>query len=143
MTTHNQTNENMPKTTSNSWAIGLFLIIVGILALLPRYVDMPGQLFLGGLSALFLIWGLAARNTGLLIPGGVLGGIAAGAALVEGPFQSVADPGKGGIFLLAFSAGWFLISLLSLYTEGIRKWALLAALSCGWSAAGRRSPGSR
>ncbi len=124
MTTHNQTNDNNNKTTSsNGWIVGLFLIVVGILALLPRYVDMPGQLFLAGLSALFLIWGIAVRNTGLLIPGGVLAGIAAGAALVEGPYQAVNDPVKGGIFLLAFSAGWGLISLLSLYTEGVRKWA--------------------
>ena len=124
MTTHNSTNDsNRNTTTSNSWMVGLFLIVVGILSLLPRYIDMPGQLFLAGLSALFLIWGMAIRNTGLLIPGGVLAGIAAGAALVEGPYQSVADPAKGGIFLLAFSAGWVLISLLSIYTEGIRKWA--------------------
>jgi hypothetical protein len=123
MTTHNQTNDRNPASTSNGWTVGLFLIVVGILALLPRYVNMPGQLFLAGVSALFLIWGLVARNTGLLIPGGVLAGIAAGAALVEGPFQALADPAKGGIFLLAFSAGWVLISLLSIYTEGIRKWA--------------------
>jgi hypothetical protein len=123
MTTHNQTNENDRNTTSKNWTVGLFLIVVGILSLLPRYVDMPGQLFLFGLSALFLIWGLAVRNTGLLIPGGILAGIAGGATLIEGPFQAVADPAKGGIFLMAFSAGWVLISLLSLYTEGIRKWA--------------------
>jgi hypothetical protein len=123
MTTHNQSHENNSQKTSNGWIVGLFLIVTGILALLPRYVDMPGQLFLAGLSALFLIWGLAVRNTGLLIPGGILAGIAAGATLVEGPFQAAADPAKGGIFLMAFAAGWILISLLSLYTDGIRKWA--------------------
>jgi hypothetical protein len=124
MTTHNQINDNNGNTrSSNGWMVGIFLIIVGILSLLPRYIDMPGQLFLAGLGSLFLIWGLATRNTGLLIPGGVLAGIALGAALVEGPYQAIADPSKGGIFLLGFAAGWVLISVLSIYTEGIRKWA--------------------
>lgn len=125
MTTLNQINDNTPNSTtsSNGWMVGLFLIIVGILALLFRTMDMQGQLFLAGLSALFLIWGLAARKTGLLIPGGILAGIATGAALIEGPYQTVTDPARGGIFLLAFAAGWVLISILSLYTEGIRKWA--------------------
>jgi hypothetical protein len=124
MTTQNQIKEkNQNMTASGGWTVGLFLIIVGILALLARFVDMPGPLFFAGLSSLFLIWGMASRQTGLLIPGGILAGIAAGAALVEGPYQSLSEPAKGGVFLLAFAAGWVLISLLSFYTEGIRNWS--------------------
>jgi protein-S-isoprenylcysteine O-methyltransferase Ste14 len=118
---------------------GAMLILIGVLAFAAQFVDFNGALFLGGLGLIFLAWGLLTRNFGLLIPGGVLGGIAAGVYLIEGPYASVNDPAQGGIFLLAFAGGWVLISLLSIVTEGLKGWqvwplipaAVMAAISAG------------
>ncbi|NJN16590.1 MAG: hypothetical protein HC822_10105 [Oscillochloris sp.] len=72
------------------------------------------------LALIFLVTGAMNRSAGLLIPGGILGGIALGAGLIEGPFAGVGDPLSGGIFLLSFAAGWVLITVMSLIFTKIR-----------------------
>ena len=101
---------------------GSILVLIGLGSLAARFNNLPPMLFPLGLGILFLVAGLLARTSGLLIPGGVLTGIFTGAALIEGPFSYLADPSRGGVFLVTFAGGWVLISLLSLYTEGLRKW---------------------
>lgn len=113
---------------------GGILVLVGIVSLLPRFVNLPGTALLIVLGLVFLAWGLLTRSSGLLIPGGVLTGIFAGATLVEGPFAQLADPARGGVFLAAFACGWVLISLLSNYTESPRvgwSWPLYPAAVLG------------
>lgn len=111
---------------------GLILIVVGVLALLAQFVDigeMMGWIVLGGLSLVFIVAGIATRQSGFFIPGGILTGLALGVLLtierVEIPF--VED--EGGLFLLAFAAGWVLIPVLSIiFTHGERHlWALIVA----------------
>lgn len=111
---------------------GLILIVVGVLALLAQFVDigeMMGWIVLGGLSLVFIVAGIATRQSGFFIPGGILTGLALGVLLtierVEIPF--VED--EGGLFLLAFAAGWVLIPVLSIiFTRGERHlWALIVA----------------
>lgn len=111
---------------------GLILIVVGVLALLAQFVDigeMMGWIVLGGLSLVFIVAGIATRQSGFFIPGGILAGLALGVLLtierVEIPF--VED--EGGLFLLAFAAGWVLIPVLSIiFTHGERHlWALIVA----------------
>lgn len=111
---------------------GLILIVVGVLALLAQFVDigeMMGWIVLGGLSLVFIVAGIATRQSGFFIPGGILAGLALGVLLtierVEIPF--VED--GGGMFLLAFAAGWVLIPVLSIiFTHGERHlWALIVA----------------
>lgn len=101
---------------------GVILVLVGLISLASRFIDLPGIAFPITIGLIFLVWGLITRTTGLLIPGGVLTGIFAGATLIEGPLAYLSEQGRGGTFLLAFAGGWVLISLLSLYTEGPRKW---------------------
>lgn len=98
---------------------GVILILIGLFALASTLMSnlFAGQFFLPLLGTCFLAWGLITRKTGLLIPGGILLGLGVGAVLIEGPFAEVADPARGGIFLLAFASGWVLISLLTFYTE--------------------------
>jgi hypothetical protein len=105
----------------------LLLIGLGALFLLEQVFNF-GWLVLPVLAASFLTLGLATRQAGWLIPGGILGGLSLGIALTDGPFR-VAGAGseeRGGLFLLAFALGWASISLLSkLFTREPQTWALI------------------
>ena len=101
---------------------GGILILVGAMSLLARFTNLSPMLYPLGLGIIFLAWGLLARVSGLLVPGGILTGIFAGTALLEGTLKSASEPLRGGAFLAAFAAGWVLISLLTIYTESPRKW---------------------
>lgn len=109
-------------------AAGVALIAIGLLLVLVQAFDIniPGWLFLGGLGLIFLVWGLATRTFGLVIPGGVLGGIALGVFLTELPLDGMTDTASGGLFLLGFSLGWALMTLLSPLTrEHVQWWPLI------------------
>ena len=103
---------------------GIVLIAIGALALLSQLniFDNIGMFFVPALSLIFLAWGLLTRTFGLVIPGGILGGIGLGIVLIEGPLAGLGEPAQGAIFLLAFAAGWTLISLLSKFTAGAFQW---------------------
>ena len=105
---------------------GLVLVGAGL-------VLLAGQLFTIGawplimLALLFTGAGVATRTAGWFIPGGVLSGIGLGALLSERGLVA-GDPAEGGLFLLAFAAGWLSITLLSsLFTEQPQRWALIPA----------------
>jgi hypothetical protein len=130
MNTPIESTRSTVKSNRSGLAAGLTLIAMGALLLLAQVANFPGLFFLPALAGLFLIWGLATRTTGLLIPGGILAGIGSGAYLVEQPFAAVSDPAKGGLFLLAFAAGWAMISALSIFTSANRRpvlWPLIPA----------------
>ena len=57
-----------------------------------------------------------------MIPGSILAGIALGAALTAPVFPGITDERSSGVFLLAFSAGWGLMALLSIFTKGGFRW---------------------
>ncbi len=115
-------------TTRGSVAAGLALIAFGILMLLGQ-LEMLGRLELlivPALALIFLAWGLATHTFGLVIPGGILAGIALASYLIGQPFATVGETTQGAIFLLAFSTGWVLIALLSLFlTPRFQWWPLI------------------
>lgn len=126
------------RARGNSGAIigGLILIFGGALALVGQIVPDSwglnyGLFVLLGLGVAFLAAGILTRQTGWLIPGGILSGIGAGVALVEGPLAQAIPtrllPGdEGGLFLIAFGGGWFLITGLSaLFTDRTQWWPLI------------------
>lgn len=108
---------------------GLALIIFGLIALVAQFVDIGetlGLLIVPTLGLIFLVWGLITRQSGLLIPGGILSGIGAGTLLITGPFESANGDVQGGVFMLAFALGWFLIPILSLiFTRDNHWWAVI------------------
>ncbi len=115
---------------------GLVLIIVGALALLAQFVDvgdMMGWLVLGGLSLIFIVAGIATRQSSFFIPGGILGGLAFGVFLLTNTNLDWWSADDGGLFLLAFAAGWLLIPVLSIiFSRGERHlWALIVAAILG------------
>ena len=104
--------------------LGFVFIILGMFWLLNEIVPFEtGPLVLPLLAAVFLVWGVSARQSGLLIPGGVLAGIAAGNYL-QSALNLEAEAG-GGLVVMSMAAGWFLILLLSaLFTDCTLWWAL-------------------
>ena len=119
---------------------GIALIVLGLIALLAQFVDLgetAGLLILPALGLIFLLWGILTRQSGLLVPGGILSGLGAGTLLITGPYEAAGGETQGGIFLLAFAAGWFLIPVLSVIFTGDNHWwalipgAILAFVGVG------------
>ena len=119
--------ETTPVCNSNRLFGGLFLIGLGLLVLAAQFIQAQwmGLLILPLLSAGFLLWGLFARNSGLLVPGGILGGIGLGTYLTSGPFAEAGEQTQGGVFMLAFAAGWALVVLLSFVINRAQWWPLI------------------
>ncbi len=116
------------EVTRNRLIAGVGLIIVGLMILAAQFVrsDWLGFLFLPTLGLVFLVWGSAARNVGLLIPGGILSGIGLGVFLIEKGIPGLEEMGKGGVFFLSFGLGWGLITLLSaVFTDRVHWWPLI------------------
>ncbi len=112
----------------NRWIAGVALVAIGLIALIANFVESPslGMLIVPTLGLIFTLWGIAVRQIGLVIPGGILSGIGLGVYLMDGPFSHLAGEAEAGIFLLAFSLGWFLISGLSAYVCGrVLLWPLI------------------
>jgi hypothetical protein len=91
---------------------GLILILIGIYALLSQYVPLDfSNLALPSLGVVFIILAFATRSRGLLIPGGILSGIGAGAVITS--YYHLPEQQSSGVLLLLFAAGWVLIVILS------------------------------
>jgi hypothetical protein len=113
-------------TRNNNRVGGLVFIAIGALLFLSRFVD-TGWLVLPVLSAGFLLAGIMTRQAGWFIPAGILGGISGGIFLSESAnlVPKGADA-EGGLFMLAFAAGWFSIVLLSkMFTSEPQWWAII------------------
>lgn len=109
---------------------GVTLIVIGVLAILLQSGVLRGnlwpQLFLPALGLIFLLWGMLTHRGGLLIPGGILLGLGAGAVLTETLFKTAAPEQQGGIVMTAFGLGWILITLTSaITTDRTMWWALV------------------
>lgn len=104
---------------------GLALMVLGLWALVGQFVQMPdvGMLFLPVLGLIFVAWGVAVREGGLMVPGGILSGIGVGAYLVQAlPLEGSAD---GGVFLLSLGLGFAAITVLTaVFTDETHWWAL-------------------
>ena len=127
---------NTTPANRNALIGGLILIFGGALALVGQVVPDSwgvgfGLLVLLGLGLAFHIAGLLTREAGWFIPGGILTGIGAGIALVDGPLARLIPSGllpgdDGGLFMLAFAGGWFLIVLTTaLFTHETQWWPLI------------------
>jgi len=112
---------------------GLILIALGTLALFNQFFEIPALEniaigFVAILGAIFLAAGVIKREAGFLIPGGILSGIGWGIILIAGPWfqRFVHSQAEGGIFMLAFAAGWVSITIFTaLFAEETHWWALI------------------
>ncbi len=114
---------------------GAILIAIGLFALLQQVAHFDlGLYFLPLLAVIFLLAGVLGRRYGLIIPGGILAGIGAGALLIDGPnapFSYLADPERGGVFMITFAGGWLLITLASLLIGRVILWPLIPGAFLG------------
>ena len=111
--THNRRNERLTG--------GIVMIGLGLFFLLAQVVD-AGWLVLPILAGAFLIAGIATHKAGWFIPAGVLGGLSLGIALTDRGFHVASGQAEGGLFMLAFAAGWACIPLLSKLFAGEWQW---------------------
>jgi hypothetical protein len=101
---------------------GILLIAIGISLLLFRIINLS-ELFPLFLGLAFLISGALTRKTGLIIPGGIVGGVGLGIlAMNYNPLIANNQPAAGGIFLLGFAAGWLSIPLFTRLFVGCVEW---------------------
>lgn len=116
-----------PARERKGLAGGAVLILLGIALLIGPLTGWQFTwLALPTLAVIFLAWGLLMRSFGLLIPGGILAGIALGTSLMQARPGLLDGADNGGLFLLCFAAGWGLITLLSpLTVGGFRWWPLI------------------
>ncbi|MDT8305197.1 MAG: hypothetical protein RRC07_04625 [Anaerolineae bacterium] len=127
-----ESSKAQPEKRAGATVGGLILIIIGVLALIGQFVDFGetlGLMVLPLMSLVFIIAGIATRQSGFFIPGGILAGLGLGTLLIVGPYAGVGGQDEGGIFMLAFAAGWVLIPVLSIiFSRGERHlWALFVA----------------
>ena len=113
----------------NTVIAGLMLIGIGLVVLVGQMVDVnwAGMMIPGLLGVLFMLWGVLSRSSGLIIPGGILSGIGLGILLIANPaFTLFSGFDEGGIFMLAFAAGWVSITVMTaLFGEETHWWALI------------------
>ena len=139
MTTENTTSTAVEKkfNTRPGLVAGIILILVGLMALAQQFIrlDWLGLAFLPTLALIFMATGLIYKKIGLIIPGGILAGIGAGAIASE--TLPLGEPQDGARFLLIFAAGWALITLLSAVLhlrdrkQEIAWWALIPGTIIG------------
>lgn len=110
---------------------GLILLFVGLMALAGQFVpgawgEFFGTALLLGLGLAFVVIGIATREGGWFIPGGILTGLGAGVGLLTSSLPARLGGDEGGWFLLIFAAGWLLIPVLSaIFAEETHWWALI------------------
>ncbi len=124
-----QMQSNNPVAKRHGGVVGgAILIVIGLFALLDQLIPIEwGLYFLPLLALVFLLSGLIDRRPGLLIPGGILAGIGGGAILVQSSLFTLSEPARGGLFLLAFAAGWALITAASFLVGKLMLWPLIPA----------------
>jgi hypothetical protein len=122
------------RRTRNRALGGVVLILIGVIALIETLVpqsDLLGLLFLPALGLIFLIWGIAAREPGPLVPGGILTGLGVGVLLAQ---QGVVHPVVGGsvddtsgaVVLISMGVGFLIITPLSaVFTTRRQSWPLI------------------
>ncbi len=122
------------KQPSNTNLIGgLILIAIGLFALLTQVVSFDqfgfanlGLYFVAGLGAIFMLAGIATREPGFFIPGGILSGIGWGIVLTAGSLGEASGIESGSLFMIAFGFGWFTIPLFTaIFTQETHWWPLI------------------
>ena len=111
----------------NRASAGVLLIALGVLLFAGQIIRFD-HLFLPALGLVFIIAAITQRNSGLMVPGGILLGIGFGSFLTDNVFWAVAEPARGGFFLIGLAAGFASITVLTtIFTRQPHVWALIPA----------------
>ena len=103
---------------------GIILVVIGLVLLGAQWFDLTGAGVLAAISAVFLVTYAATRNYGLLIPGMVLGGLAAGVGL-----QQPGNDPEVGLVVIGLACGFFGVFFIDvvLANHPERWWPLIPA----------------
>ncbi|MDD3661560.1 MAG: hypothetical protein PHG63_00665 [Candidatus Dojkabacteria bacterium] len=108
----------------------VIIILIGVFIFAVQYfnlgsVGLSVPLILG---VIFIVWGYAARNSGLFVPGGILGGVGLGLLMLTMENELVSELSKVGLFFLSMGVGWAIIPIFS-WSIGRREhvWAYIPA----------------
>jgi hypothetical protein len=96
---------------------GIILVVIGFVLLAAQWLDVTGAGVLAAIAAGFLTAYATTRNYGFLIPGMILGGLAAGVGLQESGY----DP-QGGLVVIGLAAGFFGIFIIDVLTGHPDRW---------------------
>lgn len=103
---------------------GIVLILFGLLILAAKVFNV-GLLLIAFPGLAMLALGIATRNSGWLIPAGILNGISLGIVAIEELNLGIVLE-EPAVFMLSFALGWFTIPLFSaLFTRERHLWALI------------------
>ncbi len=116
-----------PNATVRQIGAGVAFITIGAFLLIAQNLafNWLGLSILPGLGMIFLVWGLVTRTPGLLIPGGILTGLGAGAIAIDLWGAALPEANQAGIFMLTFAGGWGLITVLSALIGKPMLWPLI------------------
>ncbi len=132
MSAQTQTTQNTASRRNGALVGGAILITIGLFSLLENVFHMEwGLYFLPVLAVIFLASGLYTCRPGLLIPGGILAGIGAGALVVDQFMPYVSNQTRGGTFMVIFAAGWLVITLASMLISRPMLWPIYPAAFLG------------
>ena len=121
-------NTKTESRRSGGIVAGAILILVGLMNLAQFIPGFNiGLFFLPVLGACFLAAGLITRKVGLLIPGGIVMGVGAGALLTMGLLPTASEMVSGGAFFFGLAGGFSLITLASLFIGRRMAWPLIPA----------------
>ena len=114
---------------------GATLIVIGLLLLVGQFVrsETIGLLILPLLGGFFLAWGIAVRNPGLMVPGGILSGLGVGVYLIEEQFPYLSGNAEGGVILVSLACGFLAVTLFTaLFTNRAHLWPLIPGSIVGF-----------
>lgn len=104
------------------------LITIGILLLIAQVFrwEWLSLLVMPLLGAAFIVWSIAARIPGLMIPGEILAGLGVGILLMTQPLFASKEFLPAAVLMLSFAAGWLMIvALTPLAGERLKLWPLI------------------
>jgi hypothetical protein len=96
---------------------GIILVVIGLVLLIAQWFELTGAGVLAAIAAVFLTAYATSRNYGFLIPGMLLGGLAAGVALQESGY----DP-QGSLVVIGLAGGFFGIFIVDLLAGHPARW---------------------
>ncbi|MEN6409501.1 MAG: hypothetical protein ABFD44_07315 [Anaerolineaceae bacterium] len=111
-----QNPQNQPLSDRRIWWVpGVAVILIGLIIFADQFLHTGwlSLLILPAFGALMLAAGVLTRRPGLIIPGSLLTGLGAGAALAFTAPISEEIPHQIGAVLAGFALGWFAITLIT------------------------------
>lgn len=96
---------------------GIILVVVGVVLLGAQWFELTGAAVLAAIAAVFLTAYVTSRTYGFLIPGMILGGLAAGVGLQESGY----DP-QGGLVVIGLAGGFFGIFIVDALAGNPARW---------------------